>query len=486
MTPRLLVASRCLSGGAGGQPDLSLRRLDDGAFRTFDFTAGGFRAGDVKAGERGRDMAAIARFLGDRPGRVERIHDQIGGGWLQPAPGTLGPMLLAEQTTDGLAGLLFDNGGAFEGAPDPAARAHHAVSLEAALPALDPARGLTLVVALRLGNVASTAPAELLRFSGGASPPLALMAGRVDPSRDEVGADDLSLFGCLGLDLVPAPPSTPSVLGLSLRDGMASVLVRGTVTALPVAVPAGCAFDRLCLGSTVPGAGAGMQVDAVAVFDTALDAARLQEAAAWLGPRAVPGDRGILVLDGSSIEAGMGSSGLRNQTRLYETALPGVEIVNVAVGGATIADRLAALPGTLRLLLQAPGPHMLLCGAGANSLLGGLSPEQAYAQITAYVGLARRAMPGLRIGLVTLTPAAAALAGGFGDRFDAYNALLRANAAGADFISDRAADPVMGDPARYWPIDPVVSRDGGHPTDAGHRRLAAIDIAAMHRILAVA
>lgn len=479
MTPRLLFGSRCLAGAAAGQPELAIRRLSDGLTRPFGFA-------DAPASGAGcRDMAAIAGFLGAGAGRVERVRDQAGGVWLEPVAGTLGPMLLAEQTTDGLAGLLFDNGGAFEGAPDLAARAHHAVTLQARLPALDPARGLSILAALRLGNVASSAPAELLRFSGGPSPPLSLIAGRVDPAREEVAADDLSLFGAVSLDLGPAPPSTPSVFGLSLRDGMASVLMRGVLTTLPVAVPPGSRFERLCLGSAEAGAGAGMQLDAFALFDEALDVQALQAAAAWLGPRTVPGERGILVLDGSSIEAGMGSSGLRNQTRLYETALPGIEIVNVAVGGATIADRLAALPGTLRVLAQAPGPHILLCGAGANTLLGGETPELAHAQICAYVALARRAMPGVRIGLVTLTPAAAALAGGFGDRFDIYNALLRADAAGADFLSDRAADPVMGDPARYWPIDPAVSRDGGHPTDAGHRRLAAIDIAAMQRILAV-
>lgn len=92
-------------------------------------------------------------------------------------------------------------------------------------------------------------------------------------------------------------------------------------------------------------------------------------------------------------------------------------------------------------------------------------------------------MPGLLVGLATLIPNGGAIDVGRGAAFTPYNALVRANAAGADFVSDRAADPVMGDPARFRPVDPAVSRDGAHPTDAGTARLAVIDAAAIRAAL---
>ena len=452
--------------------DLVITRLRDGARRTFALDATG-----------ARDTAAIARFLGDRSGRVERAFDRFGSHDLVPRPGTRGPMILAGVGTDGTPGLLFDNDGAFEGDVAAVGRPPYAVSLAASGLRLDPSAGFTIVARLRLGNVVSIAGGQMLQVGAGPPHALALLAGWADPSRPDALSDDLTLLQARNTDLSLPPPSTPSVFALALDRAGLSVLSRGRLSAAPFRVQDDAPWTDLLLGTTQPGAGAGFELDGLLLFDRKLSDEEILAWAARLAPHASPRRSGTLVLDGSSVEAGVGSTGLRNQTRLYEHGLPGFEIDNVAVGGALTLDRIRALPATLRLLRDRPGTAILLCAVGANSLATGVPPAEAYAQIARYVRDAHRALPRLKVGLATLIPNGGAIDLGRGAAFDAYNRLVRENRAQADFIADRAADPVMGDPHRYRPIDPTISADGAHPTDLGHARLAAIDLAAFHKLL---
>lgn len=457
----------------GTARDLVVARLRDGARRTFALDANG-----------ARDTVAIAHFLGAGPGRVARVFDRFGTHDLVPRAGTLGPMILAAIGTDGTPGLLFDNDGAFEGDVAAVGRPPYAVSLAATGLRLDPSSGFTLIARLRLGNVVSIAGGQLLQLGERTPQAMALLAGWADPTRPDALADDLTLLQARNTDLSPPPPSTPSVVALAVDRAGLSVLSRGRFAAASVGVQEAAPWTDLLLGTTQAGAGAGFELDGLLLFDRRLSDAEILAWATRLAPGASPGRSGTLVLDGSSVEAGVGSTGLRNQTRLYEKGLPGFEIDNVAVGGALTLDRIRALPATLRLLRDRPGVSILLCAVGANSLATGVPAEEAYAQIARYVRDAHRAIPRLKVGLATLIPNGGAIDLGRGAAFDAYNRLVRENRARADFIVDRAADPVMGDPHRYRPIDPTISADGAHPTDLGHARLAAIDLAAFRKLLA--
>ncbi len=458
----------------GHRRDLTIVRLRDGASRTFAFDAAGRR-----------DAAAIAGFLEGGPGRVERVFDRFADHALLPPPGARGPMVLAgaDADTDGLPGLLFDNSGAFEGDVAAIGRPAYAVGLSAPDLTLDPASGFTIIARMRLGNVVSIASGQLFRLAAEAPDAVAVLAGWADPARPEARSEDLTALGPGQTDLGLPPPSTPSVVAIAADRAGTSVLLRDRLDS--TASILGGLRSRCCLllGTTQPGGGGGFALQGLLLFDHRLAEPDIRRWAALLRTGPTPGGAGTLVLDGSSVEAGVGSTGLRNQSRLYEPALPGFEIDNVAVGGARTVDRLRALPATLRLLRDRPGARVLLCAVGANSLATGTSATDAYAQISDYVRRARDGVPGLRVGLATLIPNGAAIDLGRAAAFDAYNALVRRNQAGADFIADRAADPVMGDARRFRPVDPLLSADGAHPTDFGHRRLAAIDVAAIRAAL---
>lgn len=470
--PVALYASRRLLPTATG-PDITLQRAQDMTIRAFDFDAHGRR-----------DSAAIRRFLNNSAGRVIAVTDQTGHFPLHPPDGTLGPLLCPEVTTQGLPGLLFDNSGAFQGNPPALHQPYHATALMAQGPGAACRDGVTIIAALRLGNVVSIAGGALWSVETGGQSAMVVRAGSLGPGYPLRQACDLSVLNAAGsVDLALAPPSTPSVIGLGLDRTGRSVLARNTMRrGPPIPLPL-AGWADLLLGTRIAGAGSGWQLDAVALFDHRLPDDAMQEWSARLGGRLPVPRRGTLVLDGSSVEAGMGSTCLQNETRLYEAAFPGWEINNVAVGGASIADRLAALPATLRFLRNGAGVRVLLSGAGANTLAVGVAPDVAYAQSRAYIRDARAAVPGIRIGLTTIIPNRVGLLLGRGAAFAAYNRLVRANGAGADFIADRASDTIMGDPGRYEPIDPRISLDGGHPTAFGHRRLAAIDCAAIRTVL---
>lgn len=454
--------------------DLAIRRDLDGLTRVFVFD----RAGR-------RDAAAIAAFLHGTTGRVSRVFDQVGGHDLVVPPGAVGPLVDPRSTTAGLPGLLFDNGGAFEGNPAADGRPYRAVALRATGLDLDPAKGVALVAGLRLGNVASIAAAPLLAIDSNGKPPLVLLAGHPAPGR-RGGDDRMSVAAWTLAPLGLPPPSTPSVLALTTDAAGIRMLCDGRLGT--AAIPTGGRREDgdLLLGSTLAGGGAGWELDTLAVHARPLSPAALAAAAARARPTG-PQATGVptIVLDGDSIDAGVGSVALRNLTRLYESRLPTARIFNVAVGGATMADRLDALPGTLELLRHRDGPTLLLGAAGANSLARGVPATEAYREASAYVAAAHASLPGLHVGLATLIPMGTAIDAGREEAFATFNRLVKANAAHADFIADRASDRVMGDPAT---IRPVLLRrfstDGVHPSEEGYERLARIDAEALAAAIA--
>ena len=471
--PVAAYANRRLADFGMASHDVVIERDRDRTRRRFDFQPDGRR-----------DTAAIAAFLRDSPGRVIEVFDQAGHADLRPRQGTRGP-IIAPRSPTGDANLIFDNGGAFEGNPHAYSRPDYAVDLDAARPSLDLKHGVTIIARLRVGHEASIAGGELLAFGRDGPYPLLLLAGDPDPHRPARDAIDISiLFGRL-IPIAPPLPSTVSMFALAMDARGFSAGTADDVHTVTTVLPDNVAWRGLSLGTRGSGAGEGWELDSLLLFDRRLPVTLISDEMARLRPGPAPRPALTLVLDGSSVEAGVGCTDLRNLTRLYETGLPDARIYNVAVGGATTADRRSALPSTLAPLEQATGRKILVSGAGANSLARGVPASVLYQQTADYVARAHARIPGLIVGLATIIPLAYAIDSGLAPRFDAYNALLRRGRAGADFVIDRASDRIMGDPRTIRPhLDRRYSTDGAHPTDRGYARLASIDLRAIRAALA--
>ena len=478
LLPLLLcgAAPVAVYGPATGYPhmtDLTIKRLADGSQLTFRLT-----------GDGSRDTAAIDRFLVGGWGRVVRLFDHVAHHDLIPVAGTVGPMVVPGIDVGSDIGLRFDNDGAFEGNPTALGKPLYAVSLGTAGVSLDVRHGMTVIATARLGNIVSTAVPEMLCFGCRLPYPLLLLAGDGDPALPRHTADDVAILHGRSYPAAPPLASTPDIVAVAFDSHGVDGLAGGAARTSTVTISSGEHFSDMMLGTVTPGGGAGWEFARLEVYDRRLSRAELLGARTRLEAQVPSGNRGTLVLDGSSVEAGMGSTGMNNLTRLYEHGLSGIVIYNVAIGGAKTSDRLLALPATLGLFPDDGRPAVLLCGIGANSLGSGVSASAAYAQLTAYVALAHRSRTGLLVGVTTLIPNGPAIDYGYGDQFGIYNRLVAGNQAGADFVVDRAADKIMGDPSRYRPSpDQAISADGAHPTDAGTSILAKIDLTALRRVL---
>ncbi len=472
-SPVAAYASRRLAGFGGVSHDVVIERDRDGARRRFDFQPDGRR-----------DTAAMARFLRNSSGRVAEVFDQAGHADLTPRPGTRGPIIAPDIPT-GDTNLIFDNGGAFEGNPHAYGRPDYAVDLDAARPSLDLKRGVTIIARLRVGHEASIAGGELLAFGRDGPYPMLLLAGDPDPDRPARDAIDMSVLFGRPIPIAPPLPSTASMFALAMDARGFSAGTADDVHTVTTTLPDNVTWRGVSLGTRGNGAGEGWELEALLLFDRRLPVTLIAEEMARLHGEPAPRPALTLVLDGSSVEAGVGCTDLRNLTRLYEDGLPDARIYNVAVGGATTADRWSALASTLAPLERATGRKILVSGAGANSLARGVPASVVYQQTANYVAGAHARIPGLLVGVTTIIPLASGIDSGLAPRFDAYNALLRRGGAGADFVIDRASDRIMGDPRTIRPhLDRRYSTDGAHPTDRGYARLASIDLRAIRAALA--
>jgi lysophospholipase L1-like esterase len=472
--PVLVYADRIVSRDVNASGDIVIERERDGARRRFDFLPDG-----------NRDRDAMARFLGRSPGRAVRVYDQAGQRDLTVPTPARGPII--DTGDGGGAGLMFDNGGAFQGNPTAYGRPYYAVALKAETPPLDLAHGVTLVLRLRVAHEASITGGELLSLGHDRPFELVLFAGDPDPKRDPASALDMTMANARFTPLAPPLPSTIETFALAVDAHGFTAGTEGRLRSVDRNVAGNVAWHDLLLGTTAPGAGEGWELLSMMLFDRRLTDEQLTTAmrTASTAKHGNPGP--TIVLDGSSVEAGVGSIGLRNLTRLYERAFPDATIYNVAVGGATSADRVAALPSTLNIFGHEEGRGVLICGAGANSLARGVSAADVHRDMEKYVSIARSRVPGLLIGVSTIIPLAIGFETGSGPQFRLYNDLLRRDRAGADFLIDRAADPIMGDPKTIVPIvDRRYSTDGAHPTELGYRRLVAIDTTAIRDALGIA
>lgn len=192
-----------------------------------------------------------------------------------------------------------------------------------------------------------------------------------------------------------------------------------------------------------------------------------------------------IVFDGDSITAGS-FTGNRNLTHYLRPLLDGTpEIFNLGVGGRTLAqlDGVSSKARVTSLFTSAYGAGKCLCvmgSGGTNDIfVSGTTAAALYPILTSYVATIRAA--GLVLGGVTLLPRtdAGATAPRLAERA-AYNPMVVANAAGADFIVDAAADPVMGaltapDSTTYYRTDKLHPNANGYSYEAANMFAAAIN-----------
>jgi hypothetical protein len=183
------------------------------------------------------------------------------------------------------------------------------------------------------------------------------------------------------------------------------------------------------------------------------------------------GSTGVAAQVGDSIAAGyLASYG-------YITRLgygPGITIANqYSQTGHTVAQIPADVPNGLTALYQAGKTGVMIFERGTNDIrVNGTSGAALYAMVAPYIKQYKN--QGFYVAQTTLTP--------FTDGQDNattrqaladYNALVRANSAGADAIIDFAADPTMGTYPTS-PNDTTLYSDKLHPTTLGQDKLAAI------------
>ena len=180
----------------------------------------------------------------------------------------------------------------------------------------------------------------------------------------------------------------------------------------------------------------------------------------------------VLVFDGDSISIGTGASPGRTLAEQVLPLLPeGVVTQVVGAGGRPVKDCLARFDGDVRPLFDARVAHnVIFFHAGDNDVVQGSSGREAYAALSAYV--ARAHGQGWRV-VVSTEMQRFDLPAAMRDELDAFNALVRGNAAGADGVADFGGDATMGgvavrrDPTYY-------TMDGVHPADAGYAVLAGL------------
>lgn len=172
-----------------------------------------------------------------------------------------------------------------------------------------------------------------------------------------------------------------------------------------------------------------------------------------------------IVLCGDSAFEGYNST--RGKALLQQLVLPGWELFNTAIGGdsfnACYSNRVARRDN----LYTASIPCYCLCEAGANDFFSSQTGANTYNNfatpwITTGQGI------GFIMGLATNSPITApTFTAPMQAQRVAYNALVVANGAGANFIADVASNPFMG--PLLAPNDPTLySTDGIHPTTLGY------------------
>lgn len=170
----------------------------------------------------------------------------------------------------------------------------------------------------------------------------------------------------------------------------------------------------------------------------------------------------MLLCVGTSLTAGLGVDPdsawpALVQRKLDSAGIP-LRVVNAGVSGETSAGARRRVPGLLT-----DSVRVLVVESGANDGLRGLPPDSTRANIDAIIVLARARDPGITVVLAQMEAPP-----NMGPRFTAdfralFPDLARARRA---VLMPFLLDGVGG-------VDSLNQDDGIHPTEAGHRRVAA-------------
>ena len=187
----------------------------------------------------------------------------------------------------------------------------------------------------------------------------------------------------------------------------------------------------------------------------------------------------VIVQSGDSIGAGLGAD---DWAAINHLGFPGsVAIHNVSVSGKAMEAGYGQRAVELFPFQNNQVPSVLLIQQGSNDLYYGTKGDLLYHAILApFVSSARTA--GFYVVVNTVLPRED---GGWTPTMEqqrtSYNALVRANGAGADAINDVAADPQIGDGSN--PARSPLYADAVHPNRAGQERLVVLHAAVLGRFL---
>jgi lysophospholipase L1-like esterase len=200
---------------------------------------------------------------------------------------------------------------------------------------------------------------------------------------------------------------------------------------------------------------------------------------------AAPSQNGddLLIVDGDSIPSGGAGSTLGFGSFLRAQSHRPRRTYQFPIWGSTLAD---IVTYTSIKLGQIPATYfsnkISLLSAGTNDVVTNSATAAAvYSSVTSYVSLCHAA--GFSVIVCTLLPRGdMTVANGREATRLAINALIRANAAGADAIADLASDPVMGNGATSYNDATLYQADLIHPTIYGHSILSSISSKAVNSL----
>jgi len=177
-----------------------------------------------------------------------------------------------------------------------------------------------------------------------------------------------------------------------------------------------------------------------------------------------------MLAQGDSIVAGTGQTNNQNVTRwLYRSLSTAGNVFNHGSPGQTLAQMYTNRTTIYPKYYTAARPSVVFVNGGTNDLItSGTAGATLYSGTTAPLITYLQGL-GYKVGIQTILPATGYTAPKEAER-QAYNALVIANSAGADYVLDGASHAVMG--AVGANLDTTLYADGIHPTSLGYRWLA--------------
>jgi hypothetical protein len=198
----------------------------------------------------------------------------------------------------------------------------------------------------------------------------------------------------------------------------------------------------------------------------------------WSGTQPQP--RNNLVYVGDSITAGYATTLMQGRSTYFSTRRPYVNVTNLGITGDTIcgSSGLSAVYSTyVGPLYQSNAlTNIIDFFAGTNDIISGTSAAATYACLTSFVSAAHAT--GWKISVGTMLPRGELTGNAtLQTQWNAYNALIRANTAGADYLIDFQADPDMGVLSNV--SNTSLYADQIHPTNYGANILYMIEDAVL-------